>query len=426
MNILLPVEISNRELLSKLFLASKFAKRGYTSYVGDKHSILRLSKYIDSGIYFDKGFHKGVSNKIYSRLKERQISIVSLDEENAVDYSDFQQINNRFPNDILDEFSFIFLWGEKQFNFLKDNKSNFNKSKTFVTGHPRFEILKNEFQYFYQDKSEKIKSEFGEFVLINTNFSLGNNIKGDQHSYNNYVDRFPQIKKIIKYQKKQIDNFIELCKELSKSQQLNIVLRPHPEECIQVYKDSLKDYSSVHIIYDDSVIPWIIASKYMIHHDCTTSIEAAMLGKSSIAFIKDFEETLTTDIPIRISHQFKKMSELVECINNNNIEESFIDKSILREYFHFDNNSTNDIVERVISKFTPTIKDNKLRLYKTVSILRIIRSYFVKKKNILHEYKISGFNEKNLKRYLGLINLHSNNKIKYTKIDQYLYKITRD
>ena len=36
------------------------------------------------------------------------------------------------------------------------------------------------------------------------------------------------------------------------------------------------------------------------------------------------------------------------------------------------------------------------------------------------------FNEKNLKRYLGLINLHSNNKIKYTKIDQYLYKITRD
>ena len=70
-------------------------------------------------IYIDKGYHKKISEKIYKNLRENRCSIILLDEENGVDLEDFNMLDYRIPDHIVNWFDLIFLWGTKQKQYLK-------------------------------------------------------------------------------------------------------------------------------------------------------------------------------------------------------------------------------------------------------------------------------------------------------------------
>ena len=152
-SVFIPIETTSRELISKILLSQQLASNGFEIYLGQKGKINRLIRFFKNGIYIDKGYHKGQSEKTYKILKERKFYILSLDEENAVDFKNNQQLNDRFPDDVLGIFDKIFLWGGFQYNFLKDKRPSFNEKHTIISGHPRFELLKNEFQFLYEPKS---------------------------------------------------------------------------------------------------------------------------------------------------------------------------------------------------------------------------------------------------------------------------------
>lgn len=404
-NILLPVEIASRELYSKVLLAHRFATNNCTSYIGDKGSILAFSKYVPSAIYFDKGYHKGVSESIYDKLSSNGINIVSLDEENAVDFHDFQQINLRFPDHILNRFNLIFLWGIKQFQFLENNRRNFDKNKIFVTGHPRFELLKYGYRAIYEETADEYTQRYDNFILINTNFGLGNNVKGDKFVINNYGSRFPQIESLITYQQKQVNNFVNLCKALSKALDQKIILRPHPEENIDKYKQELSGYSNVHVISEGSVIPWIMASEVMIHHDCTTGLECAMLGKNSIAYTKDLNKDLTTNIPLRISYQYDSVDNIVKHVLANNEIELKIDNAILNDYFNFHFGSVDNIVNITMQMIICNSCNSKNYIfYKITSIIKNKLKSFIKRSDDLYEKKIEGLDLKNIQMIVDKYN----------------------
>lgn len=423
MNFLLPLEISSRELMAKLFMAHQFAMDGHISYVGEKSNILSLSKYISPAIYFDKGYHRGVSEKNYAILKKRGVVIVSLDEENAVDFKDLQQLNLRFPDEILDEFGLIFLWGTKQYDFLSKNRSSFNSKKIVVSGHPRFELLKNKFQELYANDVVNYREKFGDFILINTNFGLGNNLKSEAEVVSNYVQRFPQIKELINYQKLQVANFVALAKFLNKKTKSSIVLRPHPEESLEIYLREFKDYPNIHVVYEGSVIPWIIASKVMVHHDCTTSLEAAMLGRNSIAFTKNIDQQLTTDIPLKISYICERPSEVSDLIISG-LNNLYINEEILRSYFTFHDNS----IDLIKDKLRETFKLNKsyqkkLYVFKIQSKARSIYRFFLKKESSLFKQKFQGFNIKEAKRIIDVLNSIYSASVKINFINKQLIEV---
>jgi surface carbohydrate biosynthesis protein len=424
-NILLPVEIASRELFAKVLLAHKFSTKNCNSYIGDKNSILKFSKHVPGAVYFDKGYHRGVSEFIYEKLDENDITIVSLDEENAVDYHDFQQINLRFPDNILNKFSIIFLWGVKQFQYLENNRMNFDKDKIFVTGHPRFELLKNEYRIIYKDKVDDYIQKYDKFILINTNFGLGNNIRGDKFVIGNYGSRFPQIESLITYQKKQVNNFINLCKDLSKKLDHQIILRPHPEENIERYKKCLNNYDNVQVISEGSVIPWIIASDVMIHHDCTTGLECAMLGKNSIAYTKDLNIDLTTDIPLRISYQYDSTEEVLWHIKSSSTIALKIDHEILDTYFSFNSKSVDHIVNatlKLVGLDSSTSK--RFIFYKIISNMKNKLKKVLAKSDRLYEKKIEGLDLNNIEKIVYKYNCIYGKSVYVEKIHDKLYKLT--
>ena len=189
--ILIPLETSSRELIYKIFLCNILSDKNFECYLGKKADILKLSKKLKSFIYLDKGFHKGVSEKLYDTIRLNSGYIINLDEEGAVAFPDGSPLHLRYSKDALINYNKTFFWGSEQLNFVKDNIPIHNES--LATGHPRFQMLKPNYKYLYEDEVSNIESEFNEFILVNTNFARGNNIRGVEAARKNYIGRYKNI-----------------------------------------------------------------------------------------------------------------------------------------------------------------------------------------------------------------------------------------
>jgi surface carbohydrate biosynthesis protein len=421
---LMPIETVSREFFSKLLLAHRLADLGHASFLGEKGRILKLSSLVSPAVYIDKGFHKGVSERIYKRLRKKNIQIVSLDEENAVDFGDYQQLDLRFPSYILKKFDLIFLWGKSQYKFLKKNRVNFDAQKIFTTGHPRFDLLKVKYNDLYKDKVQIYKKRYGNFILINTNFGLGNNINPDKELIKIYSSRFPQINELIQYQRKQVKNFILLAKQISAHTNHIVIFRPHPEESHKIYENAFSSHPKIKVLYQGSVVPWILASEIMIHHDCTTALEAAMMGKASIAYTKSLSPSLTTRIPLEVSYNVSDSSKILKLIKIG-LDNRRIHKGLLNSFFSFNLNST----ELITKKLSTLVKNNMSNydcsfVYNLHSLLIYIKYIFFKPSRLLFEKKFSDFDFKVASDVIEKLNSIHLCSVKIKKVDNFLFKIS--
>ncbi len=201
-------------------------------------------------IYLDKGYHRGVSEKLYEVVRQNKGFIVNIDEEGGVDYSDGSTLMGRYSETLFNNANLSFLWGRKQFDLVKNNMTKENQ--VIVSGHPRFELLKPEFHFLYQVEVDSIKKRFNNFILINTNMGFGNNIRGDDFVKSNYGGRFKNIDQIIAFDKKKLEAYRSLILELSQQLNKTIILRPHPEEDHSFYIDAFKNRNNIHGTTD----PW--------------------------------------------------------------------------------------------------------------------------------------------------------------------------
>ena len=420
----MPIETVSREFFSKLLLAHRLADLGHTSFLGEKGRILKLSSLVSTGVYIDKGFHKGISEHIYKKLRKKNVQIVSLDEENAVDFRDYQQLDLRFPSYILEKFDLIFLWGKSQYKFLKENRVNFDAQKIFPTGHPRFDLLKVKYNELYKDKIKIYKKKYGNFILINSNFGLGNNINSDKELIKIYSSRFPQINELIKYQRKQVQNFILLAIEISTHTNHTVIFRPHPEESHKIYENAFSSHPKIKVLYQGSVVPWILASEIMIHHDCTTALEAAMMGRATVAYTKGLCSRLTTKIPLEISYNVSESSKILKLIKRG-LDNRRINKDLLNSFFSFNLNAT----ELITQKLSALVKNNMsnydyLFVYNLYSLLRYIKCIFFKPPRLLFEKKFSDFDFKVASDVIEKLNSIHSCSVKIKKVDNFLFKIS--
>ena len=83
-NILLPIEIENRELDYKLLLAAFFSEKN-TVYLGQHDYLYSVSKFMTGGIYLGKNqfsiYPDGSWRVRHNELKKNGFSVVHLDEE---------------------------------------------------------------------------------------------------------------------------------------------------------------------------------------------------------------------------------------------------------------------------------------------------------------------------------------------------------
>lgn len=306
----LPIEERTRELDAKLLLAYYALKRKYNVVFGAQYDMVTKADKFPNGVFLSKG-HTSNNFKFAYHVKSLGNKIVELDEE-ALFLTKDRYIGRRTDDKLLSSLDQLYCWGEHQKNLLLENYP-IHKDKIFLTGHPRFDLLKKKFHNLYNEDISRIKKRFGDFILINTRFGLYNSLSGFN---NNNLEL-----------KRLYESFIWMIKNLSvKFPSLNIIVRPHPAENIESYRTELKNYKNAFVIHEGSVTKWILASKLVIHNGCTTGIEAFIAERPVFSYMpflsKKNDEYLPNELSIKVGDcndlitKIKKFISLKEVENN--------------------------------------------------------------------------------------------------------------
>lgn len=434
--ILLPIETSVRELTYKIALAVMFADQGHKSYFGSKAIIRSLFKRVSPFIFFDKGYHENVSEDlIYKPVIENKGLLLSMDEEGGMDVEDFHTLNRRYPEKIFDYFNYIFIWGKVQNQFLSDNRKNYSSEKFIVSGHPRFELLKPRYRNLYNTDVHRINKKWKKYVLINCNYKYANHIRGEDFLHKNYGHRIKLIDERIKYDKIKYQHMLSLIKRIAEKKTVQLVIRPHPEEDANTYKQLFNNYKHVHVTNKLSVIPWIIGCEAMIHSDCSTAVEAALLGKHPIAFNPVIDNRFSIPAPIEVSENFDDIESLVnhlEGISNRN--KTMKGKKIFEDYLSYSKNPFDIINHKVTELSKITINTEEKDIYTPIAPKHIYQKYknqiretFFYKDELTNS-KQQGMNNKVfMKKQMKYVieTLGVQNKLKLEHPEPYLFCITR-
>jgi CDP-glycerol glycerophosphotransferase (TagB/SpsB family) len=153
-----------------------------------------------------------------------------------------------------------------------------------------------------------------------------------------------------------------------------IVVRPHPTENHEVYRKIADKCQRVHVTSEGNVVPWLMATKAVIHNGCTTGVEAYVTGTPAISYRASIDETYDNGfyrLPNLVSHQcftFEELRDMLRMILQGEIgvadgdeRRHLIDQHLAgktgalaceRMLDVFDKISANIFVERSLSKQT--------------------------------------------------------------------------
>lgn len=363
----LPIETYSREYHSKLYLAYQACQKGWAVVIGPEYDVNKLAQYLPIGVYFGIGFHRKFK-RISKVLKKIGHSIISQDEEGLDRWAPKLYREYRIDPEIDDLLEYFLCWGEEDKEIVK---STFKKSiQAISVGNLRFDLLNVDLRKIFLKKVDDLKSNNGEFVLINGKFGTVNHTNGLDFYLNDLKLRgwmdSPFKKNFqlqrIDFQKIIFEKMVELSIALAKSGQ-NVVVRPHPSENLEVWKNKTKNYSkNIKIIRSGNIIPWLMAAKLVIHNGCTTAIEGSLLDKTIISYRPYKNPNIETDLPNEISICLENEEDVLNYVKN----------------YEAGKSSTN--IKNSLNILGDHIKINKHKEDASIRILNIIENLLKKKK----------------------------------------------
>ena len=286
-NIYIPIEVKLREYLPKLFFAYNAIKMNYRIYIGTKNEIFNLikKKKNKGGIFFYKG---GLGKKNADLIKKKCDLIAVMDEEIMPNMHKYMSkmsdkvflsylVKNRLNKRNVDK-------------YYTSNKEINNAAKIVLkkkidilpTGNLKTDLWRNENLYLHSNKIKKIKKEFKDFILFNSDFRY-------LHERSDYEENFDlsvykSLKKDLKFIKTEMSNI----KRFSKHLKITLIIRPHPIEDNKFWQKVIKKFKNIKLAPPtDDVIPYILASKGVLHNGCTTSNASIFFNKPTGYLIKD-------------------------------------------------------------------------------------------------------------------------------------------
>lgn len=341
MNIYLNVEISVRELDSKLLLGVLAAARGHEVLISDMSGIDRgfRSQLLSPGIFHTKCITP-LSEKIdfHQALIDRNYVITSIDEEAGLDTYGYEQYSKiRYSDKSINQSSAVFTWGDDDTNGLKKSYPRHIK-KIYKTGSARVDLWRSFFSKYWSIPQKTVKKPF---VLVSSNMGRANYIKPFYELikfnkaagyYRNDPDLLRNHFGAISEDYLKTYSFIEALTYLANNTKSNfdIVFRPHPTESIESWKVYLENIPNVHIIKDGPISSWINSSFAVIHSGCTSAIEATISKKPVISYVP-FKMNCTSTLTNELGHRVEKKEQLVNIVNNlfNNLE--FLSKKKIKK-----------------------------------------------------------------------------------------------
>ena len=422
-HIYIPIEILVREINPKILFSYHAALNNYRVYIGTKTGIDKIVKkkinYKKSGIYFYKS--QIISNRKYiKKIKKVFEKFVVLDEELGVGVANIQySLEKRGRN--LHDIDKFFVIGKKMMLHLLNFDKYFKKISS-ITGWLKYDIYRKKNIKLLSSETEEIKTKYGDFYLFSSNYGALSNqglnarmkldkklkkFKNSKNTKNNYFT-FKNSISDFKYLKKSLFKF------LIKNPKFKLILRPHPaDKLIEDWK-VFDQFENVKVIKKYDIVPWILASKGLIHRGCTTSIDAYFLNKPAYYFLPN-RKVINSEknLAYKISKKIKSFENL-----NGIKKKIFKNDSIINKEIYL-KRPAHEIIIKELKKINIT-KEKKINFtfyenfkYYFFPFFGNLKLSFIKfflGKNIHDNLKIPAFIKK--KELIEKINSINNNKFK--------------
>jgi len=303
--LIIPVEEQSRELDAKLLLASVAAERGFQVIVGSRHEIHLQAARLPAGIYFAKSF-RPISLKMFDILCGLGFEIVACDEEGLLPYPDDIYFERRVSPETLARISNLFAWGPDDADRFR-RYPDFDGTAIHVTGNPRADLLRPELRAWYAEDVDRLRRRYGKFVLINTNFGVVNHrvssliLENQPQGAASETDQYHWL--TTQHKAALFSQFKEIVPKLSQAfPDVAIVVRPHPVEDNEAWKDAAAGCPNVHVIHEGNVIPWLLAADVLVQNNCTTAVEAYVLGRPVVNYQPVRSERFDEQLCMSLSH----------------------------------------------------------------------------------------------------------------------------
>ena len=325
--LLIPVENQVRELDPKLLLACVAARRGFSSVIGSRREMeMRIDRFTRS-IYLSKSMT--VRSLLFFWVAAKfGHDIITWDEEALVHLPPEIYFSRRLHPAAIRYVTHLFAWGEENAELWRQYSHLPPGIPIHATGNPRSDMLRPELHGYYADEIASIRKEFGDFILVNTNFNHVNAFGADMNLFKpvkrpGQRPRFGRAARgmsrayaegLRDHKRAVFDDFKRLIPELEKRfPDHTIVVRPHPTEGHDAYQQIAARCTRVRVTNQGNVVPWLLTAKALVHNGCTTGVEAFVLGIPAVSYratVNDAYDNGFYRLPNAVSHQCFTLEEL--------------------------------------------------------------------------------------------------------------------
>lgn len=309
-----------RELDPKLLLACIAARRGFSSVIGSRQQLDFNIASFPRGIYLSKSMTVR-SIRMFKILRNLGHEIVAWDEEALVHLPPETYFSRRLSPEAMGYLSHLFAWGQDNVDLWQQYPQLPTRLPIHISGNPRNDMLRSEMQGFFEDDIANIRSTYGDFILINTNFNHVNAFYPVQGLFLplKTSDQEPRFGRSARGMTREFaegfrdhklaifEDFKKLVPSLEQAfPDHMIVVRPHPTEKHDVYHEIAARCGRVRVTNEGNVIPWLMAARALIHNGCTTGVEAYVMRVPAISYratVNDNYDYGFYQLPNRLSHE---------------------------------------------------------------------------------------------------------------------------
>jgi len=319
----LPIELAERELDSKIYLGIHAAKHGYSTVLGQHGLLLQNLHKLVPGVLLLKGMNK-IDLSALATAQENGFIVAALEEE-SLGVASMHELVAGISNEFLSKVDLICAQGNNHLRALKQKNSNIG-TKTTLCGNPRIDLLRPQFRERFSVDVDAIKSEFGDYILINTNFGWVNSVWGPPKAVyklnlnTGYIDlqnhgHATRVRSRVESETKDLSSYRGLVKFLAHNfPRKKLIIRPHPSELTDTWEEYCRKMSNVKIICEGSANKWAMGADLVIHRSCTTGLESFLLDRPTVSFCPDdsvvFDECFVNQVTV-VAKRFDEVRMMV-------------------------------------------------------------------------------------------------------------------
>lgn len=329
----IPMEIFDREIDGNCLLAVEATKRGWMVVLAGKSEIFKRIRRFPKGVYLLKSVVPGEVH-IQDEIRSEGSRVACLDQEGLLQREGLEY-KLRFNEETIDKTDLVFFWGPSQKEHFNEVFESPEQSKLRVSGSPRADywIIAGEHKPTFSKYLQKWhKPKFKDYVFFPTSFGNINHALGKYGQKNilsgvaNVGDAQDEVGKVIMEnadaRKALAAHMIEIYREIliSLAEQLPdtmIVLRPHPSENIDWWRDVIRGFDNIVIETTGATTDWIVGAKCVVQYGSTIAIESALLKVPVVACVPNLPDkirSLNLKYPEMVSCTAETAQETVELI----------------------------------------------------------------------------------------------------------------